>query len=80
MSWDPELGDEPAPAWRDHAPDPLAPIDPEAPVSGHRPVGPTGAGAKAPALTPEQDWSAAARVLMPHPPTAGKQRHPPRED
>ncbi len=66
MSWDRDLGDEPTPAWRDHAPDLFDPIDPEAPVSGHRPVEPAAAGARAAAaLAPEQDWGAAARVLMP---------------
>jgi hypothetical protein len=65
MSWDPELGDEPAPAWRDHAPDPLAPIDPEAPVSGHRPAETAPAGGATAALAPEQDWTAASRIIMP---------------
>jgi hypothetical protein len=65
MSWDPELGDEPAPAWRDEAPDLRAPIDPLAPVSGHRPPDPTAAGAGSAALAPEQDWAAAAAILMP---------------
>ena len=32
-----EFGDEPAPAFRDAAPDLLAPIDESAPVSGHVP-------------------------------------------
>jgi hypothetical protein len=62
MSWDRDLGDEPAPAWRDHAPDILAPIDPQAPVSGHRAPGPTSASA---AEAPEHDWLAAAEILMP---------------
>ncbi|MBI3745937.1 MAG: hypothetical protein HY264_05335 [Chloroflexi bacterium] len=62
MSWDRELGDEPAPAWRDHAPDPLAPIDPGAPVSGHHPPE---RGRPSPAEAPEQDWHAASRILMP---------------
>jgi hypothetical protein len=62
MSWDRDLGDEPAPAWRDHAPDVLGPIDPEAPVSGHHPAEATGSSA---ALAPEQDWQAAAGILMP---------------
>jgi hypothetical protein len=65
MSWDPELGDEPAPAWRDHAPDPLAPIDPGAPVSGHHPAEASGEAAGSAALAPEQDWAAAAAILMP---------------
>lgn len=62
MAWDRDLGDEPAPAWRDEAPDLLAPIDPDAPVSGHRraPEGPAG-----PSHAPEQDWDAARAVLVP---------------
>lgn len=62
MAWDRDLGDEPPPAWRDEAPDPLAPIDPGAPVSGHRraPEGPAG-----PSHAPEQDWDAARAVLAP---------------
>lgn len=62
MSWDPDLGDEPAPAWRDHAPDPLAPIDPGAPVSGHHPVDPR---RTSPAHAPEQDWQAASGIIVP---------------
>jgi len=62
MAWDRDLGDEPPPAWRDAAPDPLAQIDPDAPVSGHRraPEGPAG-----PSHAPEQDWDAARVVLVP---------------
>src|SRR6185312_10713126 len=49
-----DLGDEPAPAIRDSAPDFLAPIDADAPVSGHNPPPePT----SSPAESPEQDWS-----------------------
>ncbi len=62
MAWDPDLGDEPAPGWRDHAPDVLAPIDADAPVSGHRAGG--GAGLSA-AHAPEHDWRAAEALLMP---------------
>lgn len=62
MSWDRDLGDEPTPAWRDHAPDRLAPIDPDAPVSGHH-VAPS--GRTSPTAAPEQDWQAASPVLMP---------------
>jgi hypothetical protein len=62
MSWDRDPGDEPAPGWRDHAPDVLSPIDPEAPVSGHHPAEAAGSS---PALAPEQDWQAAASILMP---------------
>lgn len=62
MAWDRDLGDEPPPAWRDEAPNPLAPINPDAPVSGHRrpPAGPAG-----PSHAPEQDWDAARAVLVP---------------
>jgi len=62
MSWDRDLGDEPAPAWRDKPPDVLAPIDEDAPVSGHRapPDSPS-----SPAEMPEQDWLAAEAILMP---------------
>jgi hypothetical protein len=62
MGWDPDLGDEPAPAWRDRAPDALAPIDADAPVSGHHPAEPR---RTSPAQAPEQDWQAASRILMP---------------
>jgi hypothetical protein len=56
-----DYGDEPAPSWRDTAPDPLAPIDPNAPVSGH--VVPK----DRPSVTeaPENDWSAASGGLYP---------------
>jgi hypothetical protein len=57
-----DFGDEPAPAWRDTAPDPLAPIDPDAPVSGHH-VAPQPSIAIS--ETPEQNWDAAASVLYP---------------
>jgi hypothetical protein len=61
---DPErdLGDEPPPAYRDSAPDYLAPIDAGSPVSGHSP---------APAATtplteaPEHDWTNARTLLYP---------------
>jgi hypothetical protein len=62
MGRDIDLGDGPPPVWREHAPDVLAPIDPDAPVSGHHPM-PVGGGS--PATAPEQDWQAAARILMP---------------
>jgi len=62
MVSDNELGDEPTPSWRDRAPDVLAPIDAEAPVSGHRPPGEGGAS---PVDAPEQDWAAASKVLWP---------------
>lgn len=62
MAWDPDLGDEPAPAWRHEAPDLLAPLDDTAPVSGHRPPAEP---AVAPSQAPEQDWLAAEAVLFP---------------
>jgi hypothetical protein len=57
-----ELGDGPASSYRDSAPDVLAPIDADAPVSGHVP-----AAADAPpvSLAPEHDWDAARPLLMP---------------
>ncbi len=59
---DRDFGDEPRPAYRDQAPDPLAPIDPEAPISGHVP--PQGSGTAA-SLAPEHDWQAAASLIFP---------------
>lgn len=57
-----DLGDEPAPAWRDHAPDYLSPIDQSAPVSGHLPPREhTGS----PSEAPEHDWSAASGLIYP---------------
>jgi hypothetical protein len=57
-----DLGDGPPPAWRDAAPDPFAPIDPNAPVSGHQPVREPSAS---PAESPEHDWSAAQGRIYP---------------
>jgi hypothetical protein len=54
-------GDEPAPSWRDSAPDPLAPIDPNAPVSGH--IVPK--EHRSVTEAPENDWSAASGGLYP---------------
>lgn len=62
MAWDPELGDEPAGALRDQAPDILTPIDPDAPISGHHPPSDANAG---PSQAPEQDWLAAEPILYP---------------
>ena len=57
-----DLGDEPPPAIRDSAPDYLAPIDADAPVSGHQPAPePT----SSPAEAPEQDWEHARGLLYP---------------
>jgi hypothetical protein len=57
-----DFGDEPAPAFRDSAPDYLAPIDASAPVSGHSPVPES---TSSPADTPEQDWTRARDLLYP---------------
>jgi hypothetical protein len=57
-----DRGDEPAPAWRDAAPDVLAPIDATAPVSGHVPAQERSAS---PADSPEHDWSAASPLIFP---------------
>jgi hypothetical protein len=55
-------GDEPPPGWRDSPPDPLAPIDPGAPVSGHVPAREAPAS---PHEAPEHDWSVAATLIYP---------------
>ncbi len=57
-----DFGDEPRPAWRDAAPDLLAPIDPDSPVSGHR-----APRDDRPSLmdTPEHDWSHARGLIYP---------------
>lgn len=55
-------GDEPRPAYRDAAPDPLAPIDPDAPVSGHAIDFPDTPVAS---VSPEHDWVAAAALIFP---------------
>lgn len=57
-----DFGDEPAPAFRDSAPDYLAPIDESSPVSGHSPAPESTAS---PADAPEQDWSHAQSLLYP---------------
>jgi len=57
-----DLGDEPAPAWRDAAPDILTPIDENAPVSGHQPAP---AGEASQAAAPEHDWTSAADHVYP---------------
>lgn len=57
-----DLGDEPVPAFRDSAPDYLAPIDDSAPVSGHSPAP---AATMSPADSPEQDWGHARELLYP---------------
>ena len=57
-----DYGDEPAPAFRDAAPDFLAPIDDSAPVSGHTPP-PESSGSAAD--TPEHDWEHANGLVYP---------------
>jgi hypothetical protein len=57
-----DLGDGPASSYRDTAPDVLAPIDADSPVSGHVP---TAADAPPVSLAPEHDWDAARPLLMP---------------
>jgi hypothetical protein len=59
-----DLADDATGALRDTAPDPLAPIDPDAPVSGHVPV-PPDAHAVSIAESPEHDWTAASAILYP---------------
>ncbi len=62
MAWDPDLGDEPAAAWRHEAPDLLAPIAADGSVSGHHAPA---AAAVGPSQAPEQDWLAAESLLFP---------------
>lgn len=58
-----DLDDEPEGAFRDSAPDRLAPIDASSPVSGHVPSVDTG---RLPvSRMPEHDWAAAAAAIMP---------------
>jgi hypothetical protein len=57
-----DLGDAPPATLRDAAPDYLAPIDADAPVSGHMPA-PEATGSIA--ETPEQDWEAAKGLIYP---------------
>ncbi|MGH2511185.1 MAG: hypothetical protein ACRDGQ_00715, partial [Candidatus Limnocylindrales bacterium] len=57
-----DLGDGPPASYRDSAPDVLAPIDADAPVSGHNP---TVAGGPPPSLAPQHDWAAARMLLVP---------------
>src|SRR5947207_8449868 len=62
MAWDSDIGDEPQGALREEAPDVLTPIDPDAPIGGHRPP-PTGTSSIHD--SPEQDWAAAAPLVVP---------------
>jgi hypothetical protein len=57
-----DFGDEPAPLYRDAAPDVLAPIDASAPVSGHTPA-PESTGSAVDA--PEHDWAQAKTLIRP---------------
>ncbi len=57
-----EFGDEPAPAYRDTAPDYLAPLDDSSPVSGHTPA-PESAGSAVD--SPEHDWERAKELIYP---------------
>ena len=62
LDYERDLGDEVGTAIRDSAPDYLAPIDADAPVSGHQPAPEQSAS---PADTPEQDWATAKELLYP---------------
>jgi len=57
-----DLGDEPPASMRDTAPDILAPIDADAPVSGHSPA-PESAGSAMD--SPEHDWGHARDLIRP---------------
>jgi hypothetical protein len=57
-----DLGDEPPATIRDSAPDYLAPIDADAPVSGHQPAPES---TSSPAEAPEQDWNTAKAIIYP---------------
>jgi hypothetical protein len=57
-----ELGDEPLPAFRDAAPDYLAPLEEGGPVSGHMPA--PGSSVSA-ADSPEHDWARARDLIYP---------------
>jgi len=57
-----DFGDEPAPAFRDAAPDYLAPIEEGGPVSGHVPAPEATSSA---ADSPEHDWARARDLIYP---------------
>ena len=57
-----EIGDEPASSIRDTAPDVLAPIDADAPVSGHVPLAASQVSATE---APEHDWPTARALIRP---------------
>jgi hypothetical protein len=51
------------PGWREAPAAALPGVDPEAPVSGHRPAGPTDVAS--PSAAPEHDWAAASGQVFP---------------
>jgi Protein of unknown function (DUF1444) len=57
-----ELGDEPAPSYRDSAPDYLGQIDHSSPVSGHTPAPESSTSA---IDSPEHDWAHAQDLIYP---------------
>jgi hypothetical protein len=57
------VGDEPPPAFRDAAPEILAPLDPHGLVSGHVPAATEPSVAAS--LTPQHDFGAARSLIMP---------------
>jgi hypothetical protein len=57
-----DLADDATGMLRDHAPDPLAPIDASSPISGHNAPRPAGSPASA---APEHDWGAARDAVYP---------------
>jgi hypothetical protein len=59
-----DIGDEPPASFRHTAPDLLAPFDLSSPVSGHVPGDPTTVASSI-SESPEHDWTAAARLLVP---------------
>jgi hypothetical protein len=59
---DRDLGDEPPPAFRDAAPDYLAPLEEGGPVSGHMPAPESTVSA---ADSPEHDWARARDLIYP---------------
>ena len=68
-----DLGDEPPPAYRTAAPDPLAPIDPNAPVSGHHAPK---EGGRPISETVEHNWELAKATVFPLLRPAGTQGMP----
>jgi hypothetical protein len=64
MSWE-RFDEEPEGTLRDTPPDVLTPIDPAAPVSGHRPAETADDASRAHSDAPEHDWAAAAGHVYP---------------